>query len=173
MDFSNVKMLDKGTVRKSREGATRESNFDFRFANYTKQTKAGDVVISQFAFTEGAMKKYSLEDVTKGAAPFVQDGIVGIAVVDADNAVFLGAPRKGELKARNVSVPSLVAAMAESGLVDTTFQGSQYFNLKEVGQHEGVVYFEIVKADIPSKPYNPREAKEDVEVTNPSQTTID
>lgn len=162
MNFNEIKLLGKGTVRKSSAGSTRESNFHFRYAHYTKQTKTGDQLVSLFAFTAGAMEKLGFGASDKGAVPFFDEATAtaGIALVPAASSVFLSPAKRGDKKATNVTVPSLVDAIAASGLLDKEFSGSQYYNLEQVGENEGVVYFKVVAAEVPAKAYNPREEAE-------------
>jgi hypothetical protein len=167
MNFSNFKLAEtKGTVRKSTKGATRESNFAFRFAHYTKDTKSGSQEVNQFAFTEGALAKFGLSSQEVGAVPFVDDAenptFAGIAVVPAANAIFLGTAKRGEDKARNVSVPVLVKYLEQVGMLDITFEGSQYFDLESIGENEGVSYLKIIPSSVQPKVYNPRESKSEV-----------
>lgn len=176
MNFSNIKLAtDKGTTRKSTAGTSRESNFSFRFAHYTKQTKSGEQEISQFAFTEGAMNKFGLNSAEKGAVPFIDEetGTVGIAVVPVENAVFLGTAKRGEDKARNVSVPVLVKYMEQVGLVDTQFNGSQYFDLEVAGEQDGVTYLKISASSIQPKVYNQREVKEEADSSDATHSSVE
>lgn len=143
------KFLGKGTIRKSNAGGTRESNFDIRFANYTKTTKLNtQEKVSQFSFTAGAMAKTGLNLPTKAAAPYeFEDGSIGIAVVPADHeAANFFKPAKASAqngKSKVATIPALVEGLNKMGILDTDFQGSQYFDLEKVSDEDGIQLYSI------------------------------
>lgn len=157
MNFANLQVSGKGTTRKSTSGATRESSFDVRYSHYTKQTKAGEVVVSQFSFSQSAMTKTGLEN-KQLAANIVNDaatGFVGIAVT-ANGELFKATKRSAEgKKAKSVCAPNLVKFLSDAGKVSTEFQGGQYFDLVDRGEVEGIGHvFEILPSETNApKPY--------------------
>jgi hypothetical protein len=158
MEFSNIQILSKGTTRKSTAGTTRESEFAFRYSNYTKKTKAGlEEKVSQFVFTRGGIDTLGVAGPSTSAAAFHDkvNGVVGIAILGADKGNFL-APSKRSVegkKSNTVTVPNLVAALAHEGMLSVEFEGAQYFDVKLLGSDENGTYFQVVNSEIDPKPY--------------------
>lgn len=162
MNFQNITLLGKGTVRKATGPINRDAGFDLRYTTYTRNGKAGIETVNQFVFTKVGLAKAGLNDAAVGAAPFhdAENGIVGIAVVPADQSVFLGPAKRSEngKKSATVTVPSLVTALVAEGALNATFEGSQHFELNSLGEQDGVKYFQIVKsATIADRPYEAKE----------------
>lgn len=178
MNFQNLQISGKGTTRKSTIGSTRESNFGVRYANYTKVTKTGPVQVSQFVFSKSGMEKTKL-NLKENAAMIVNDpstGFVGIAVT-ANNSkaeLFKATKRSAEgEKAKSVSAPNLVKHLVDAGKLSSDFQGSQFFDLEDRGEVEGIGHvWEIVpSSEIAPRPYEAEEEVEEVNATETSEPT--
>ncbi len=158
MDFGKINLLSKGTTRKSTAGVTRESEFAFRYSNYTKTNKAGlQEKVSQFVFTRGGIDTLGVAGPSTSAAAFhdEENGVVGIAIIAADKGNFL-APSKRSLegkKSNTVTVPNLVKALVAENMLLEDFEGAQYFDVKLLGNDENGTYFQVVASEIPAKPY--------------------
>jgi hypothetical protein len=179
MNFANLQVSGKGTTRKSTLGATRESSFDIRYSHYTKKTKAGDVVVSQFNFSQSAMTKTDLES-KQLAANIVNDavtGFVGIAVT-ANGELFKATKRSAEgKKAKSVCAPNLVKFLSDAGKLFTEFEGGQYFDLVDRGEVEGIGHvFEILPSETNAfKPYvaGDEDSEGEAESTNVETVTAE
>jgi len=167
MDFSTIQILDKGVTRKSTAGTTKESSFDVKFTNYTRVSEKGNEVIKHFVFSKGAMTKTNLGSVELAASPFVDEvnGVVGIVVVPASKGNFFVPSKRSPnaKKANSVTVPTLVKSLAEHGMLDTDFQGSQHFDLVELGRNEEMVAYKLVKSEtVADRPYEPNVTEQEV-----------
>lgn len=154
----SLEFLSKGTVRKSTLGGTRESNFDFRYAHYTKINKLNQAEqVDNFSFTAGAMAKTGLNLSSKAAAPVMVDGNICIAVLSADHeAANFFKPAKASAKngkSKVCTVPTITNALAEAGLLDPSFSGSQYFNLELISEGEEAKVYKIVASEVAPKAY--------------------
>lgn len=171
MDFSNIQILSKGVTRQSTAGRAKVANFDIRFTNYTKEGKSGLETVKHFVFTKGAMAKTNLERPEVAAAPFYdgQNGVAGIVVLPAEKGeFFVPSKRSAEgKKAKTVTVPNLVNALAQVGSLNPEFQGSQHFDLELLGENNGMSFYRINKSTkVEDKPYTGDEDSEDSEDSN-------
>jgi hypothetical protein len=173
MDFSNIQLLDKGTTRKASGPINRDAGFDVRYTTYTKNTKNGAEKISQFVFTKVGLSKTKLGELELSGAGFHDkvNGIVGIAVVPAGKGNFMNVPKRSKngKKSASVTVPSLVASLTAEGLINPEFEGSQHFELVELGADANATYFQLVKsATIADKAYEPGDETSAVDEENKS-----
>lgn len=165
MNFQNITLLGKGTTRKATGPINRDAGFDLRFTNYTRTGKNGAETVNQFVFTKVGLAKTGLSAAEVAAAPFYDgdNSVVGIAVVPAEQGVFLCPAKRSKngKKSAVVTVPSLAAALAAEGMLNTEFEGSQHFELALIGESDGVKYFQITKSTtIADRAYEPGDEKE-------------
>lgn len=154
MNFENIEFLGKGTSRNSQAGGTKDVNYHFALVTYTKQTKEGPVEVDNFSFSGTAMRAFGLESPEIGCNVVTVEGNKLIAIVPNDKAVFLGAAKRGANKSKAVSVPTLKEALIEKGIAGV-FEGRQYFNMVKVGEHNGIIFLDVVPADVAPKAYVP------------------
>lgn len=161
--MSNLKFLPKGIVRKSTKGGTRESNFDIRWANYTKQTeKYGAEKVNAFSFTAQAIKETGLGS-SEFSACIARDAnntlVLAVMSSDNENATFFKSAKASAKagKSKVVTLPTLVDELAKDGILDNTFQGSQYFDLVKIGEEDGITTYSFKQSEVPAKVYNPKE----------------
>jgi hypothetical protein len=156
MNFQNIQLLGKGTVRKATGPINRDAGFDLRYTHYTKNGKNGQELVSHFVFTKVGLEKTGLLSNEVSAAAFHETGVVGIAVVGAEVGNFmLPAKRsKNGKKSSTVTVNSLIKALAAEGILNTEFEGSQHYELTLLGEDENGKYFQVTKsATIADKAY--------------------
>jgi len=169
MDFSNIQILDKGVTRTGGNRTAKEANFDIRFTHYSRQTKNGTDLVKHFVFSKKAMVNTKLESAEFAASPFLDatNGVAGIIVLPAAKGEFFVPSKRSPngKKASNVTVPNLVNALVQTGELNLEFQGSQHFDLVEVGSEGDMVAYKVVKSTtVEDKAYVAGEESEDEEI---------
>lgn len=168
MDFGNIQILGKGTVRNA---PSVEVNYDVKFSSYVKTTKTGDEQVKHFLFTRQIMQKTGLDLVTKAASPFYDstNGVAGIVVMPAEKGEFLAPAKRSKdgIKSNRVSVPNLTTALANAGELDLDFSGHQHFDLVELGNQDDMTFYKLVKSSkVENKVYVASESETEVQDEN-------